>query len=633
MSSSELLKLLGIIEDRSIDRERRLRELMRISRFDLNVIIPNMKFILKTLVSLAKYVEAGGVQEQEVYGALLLEISKVLVFSPENSRKTFEFIKKVFSTFPRVLSGRSLLYTVEALKYFISTNRELIFDGVVKEIYTKALWSKDLSLRREGLKSLLYVLWVVPWATNYYIDVLKPIMTNEGDPLHDSLFEGLGVIAEKSFLSVKPIVDMIIKSYDSPLKMPPAVIRFIASLNIPIYKKEDLKMIGGILEEVALKHKDVRIRGVAIISLANLYKNAVFIEEKRRLLKIIQTLVEETIGMSDGVNIALACLKALSIPVWGNVEVPHEIIRRLLNVYNWISDVATRFAFVDALFATYSNIPSIFPIVAEFLVNEIIRTVDTEFLKKLTDTLQAIISSALSKNVIEEVLRQVLGLYQLPEDKLGPFQRLWLAENILIPIARIYPEVILDFTEDLIKAYKKTFDVTLYEVFARVAFEALKRYPNHENARMLFRLLLSSPSYEETYDVMLELLANLAHKFQDELVENLDIIVKTYVAIRKAQKEITDIGERYYVVDKAIKDLIRILNAIRPVLKQESAQKCAALLIHIYVTAPPDVIRDAEYLLEMSKDSPLLFNALRDTIRKFKIPSEKIEKLRQLGYI
>ena len=54
MSSSELLKLLGIIEDRSIDRERRLRELMRISRFDLNVIIPNMKFILKTLVSLAK---------------------------------------------------------------------------------------------------------------------------------------------------------------------------------------------------------------------------------------------------------------------------------------------------------------------------------------------------------------------------------------------------------------------------------------------------------------------------------------------------------------------------------------------------------------------------------------------------
>ena len=633
MSSSELLKLLGIIEDRSIDRERRLRELMRISRFDLNVIIPNMKFILKTLVSLAKYVEAGGVQEQEVYGVLLLEISKVLVFSPENSRKTFEFIKKVFSAFPRVLSGRSLLYTVEALKYFISTNRELIFDGVVKEIYTKALWGKDLSLRREGLKSLLYVLWVVPWATNYYIDVLKPIMTNESDPLHDSLFEGLSVIAEKSFLSVKPIVDMIIKSYDSPLKMPPAVIRFIASLNIPIYKKEDLKMIGGILEEVALKHKDVRIRGVAIISLANLYKNAVFIEEKRRLLKIIQTLVEETIGMSDGVNIALACLKALSIPVWGNVEVPHEIIRRLLNVYNWISDVATRFAFIDVLFATYSNIPSIFPIVAEFLVNEIIRTVDTEFLKKLTDTLQAIISSALSKNVIEEVLRQVLGLYQLPEDKLGPFQRLWLAENILIPIARIYPEVILDFTEDLIKAYKKTFDVTLYEVFARVAFEALKRYPNHENARMLFRLLLSSPSYEETYDVMLELLANLAHKFQDELVENLDIIVKTYVAIRKAQKEITDIGERYYVVDKAIKDLIRILNAIRPVLKQESAQKCATLLIHIYVTAPPDVIRDAEYLLEMSKDSPLLFNALRDAIRKFKIPSEKIEKLRQLGYI
>lgn len=633
MSSSELLKLLGIIEDRSIDRERRLRELMRISRFDLNVIIPNMKFILKTLVSLAKYVEAGGVQEQEVYGVLLLEISKVLVFSPENSRKTFEFIKKVFSAFPRVLSGRSLLYTVEALKYFISTNRELIFDGVVKEIYTKALWGKDLSLRREGLKSLLYVLWFVPWATNYYIDVLKPIMTNESDPLHDSLFEGLSVIAEKSFLSVKPIVDMIIKSYDSPLKMPPAVIRFIASLNIPIYKKEDLKKIGGILEEVALKHKDVRIRGVAIISLANLYKNAVFIEEKRRLLKIIQTLVEETIGMSDGVNIALACLKALSIPVWGNVEVPHEIIRRLLNIYNWISDVATRFAFIDALFATYSNIPSIFPIVAEFLVNEIIRTVDTEFLKKLTDTLQAIISSALSKNVIEEVLRQVLGLYQLPEDKLGPFQRLWLAENILIPIARIYPGVILDFTEDLIKAYKKTFDVTLYEVFARVAFEALKRYPNHENARMLFRLLLSSPSYEETYDVMLELLANLAHKFQDELVENLDIIVKTYVAIRKAQKEITDIGERYYVVDKAIKDLIRILNAIRPVLKQESAQKCAALLIHIYVTAPPDVIRDAEYLLEMSKDSPLLFNALRDTIRKFKIPSEKIEKLRQLGYI
>ncbi len=631
MSSSELLGILKNIEDQSIEIMRRREEISRIRSFDLNVIIPNMKQILKTLVVLAKRVEAGIRPEQEIYGALLLEIAKILILSPENAKKTFEFIKKIFSTFPQVLSERALLFTVSALKYFVSASCEILFDDATKTIFAKALASEDIDLRNVGLDSLIYVLWKVPWATDHYMDLLNSIISNESDPLHDVLFERLSIIAEKSFLCVKPIVEKILEKHKDVSIMPQSVVKFIASLNIPIYKKDDLNRIGKLLEEIALTHKDREARILALVHLANLYKNAVLVEEKRRLLNVINQLVMQLSGSSMDIEVALACLKALSIPVWGNLEISEEILNRLIATYYTTSDSTIRYAFVDALFAVYSNLPQFFSPIAKFLIDELIRTTDTEFLKKLTDTLSAVIGSAPNRLIVEKILDDLLGLYDRSEEEFGPFLRLWVAENIFLPIAKIYPEVILDFADRLIEACKKTFDVSLYERFAYIAFEALRRFSKHENAVKLFVFILHPPSYEETYDTLLDMLANLAHRFQDSIVRNFDTLLRVYVAILKAQREVTDVRERYYVVDKAIKDLTRVLNVIRSALKPEVMHKYASLLLHMYATVPPDTLKDVEYVLKVSAADNRILNELKNAAQRIRVPPERLERLAQMG--
>lgn len=632
MSSSDLLNILRFVEDRGSNLQERLEAISKIPQLDPNILVHNIKHILATLTSLGKYVEMGISEEHETYGALLIALSKVLKFTPEHVEKTLEFIKKIQTTFPRVLSGRALQMTLHALKEFISAKPEIIFDPDVKGLFKRALTSTEYSLRLHGLHSLIHSLWIVPWATNYYIDLLNSIISSERDPLRPILFEELGKIAEKSYLPVKPIAQMILEKYKSPADIPKYIVRFIASLNIPIYKREDLNTMGSLLEKISISHRDNEIRVISILGLANMYRNPTLTDEKRRLIKLLEQLSTELVEDPTNVELALACLRALSIPVWGSLEVPEDIVRNLLLAYDRAQG-QQRYLFIDAIFNVYSNLPYLLKPVLKFLINELARTTDFEFVRKLTDTLNAIASSAPERFIIEEIMKTTLMAYSLPEEEFGAFIRIWIAENILMHIAKTTPSIILDFADEIIDAYEKLPSVTLYEAFSRIFLQSLRISPEHKKATKLLDYILSAPNYEDTFDIVLRILLELVYKFKEYLANRLDTFDKVLDAMLKRQSEITDVRERYYVVVDAIKNLVRILNAISPAIKPENTTTYCDILLKMLANAPEDAVKDIEFLIKNFIVEPNRKTLMSARAKKELFPPDRLRVLKELGVL
>ncbi|MCR8453560.1 MAG: hypothetical protein NDP13_01015 [Crenarchaeota archaeon] len=632
MSSSSLLDVLKIIEDRELKIQERLAAINKIPQLDSNILIANIRRILETLTYLGKYVEMGIPSEQETYGTLLLILSEVLKLAPKYIDETFKFLRKIHEAFPKTLSERALTMTLHALKNFVGIKHEIIFDPYVKDLFRKALMSKEHYVRLEGLRSLIDSLWIVPWATSYYMDLLNLLISNEQDPLHATLFEELGKIAKKSYLPVRPIVQMLLKEYTIPTNIPKHVVRFIANLNIPIYKREDINSVGKLLEEIALLHKDSELGIISIFGLANMYRNPALIEEKQRLIKLLEQLSTEA-TKSANINLALACLKALSIPAWGDLEIPESIIEGLLSAYSKIQDPHQCHLFIDALFSVYSNLPRLSRLIIGFLVNELTRITDIELMRKFTDTLSAIASSAPQENIIKDILKFTLAAYNRSDEEFSAFMRIWVAENVLLRIARTNPRIILDSADELLDAYRKVPSATLYEIFCRIFFEALKLHPNHENAVKLLDYILDAPNYEETYDTILRIISELAHKFKEHLTEKLDKFSAILDVILRKQREITDVREKYYLIDNAMKNLARILNTINPAVKPEVLPDYCDILLLMLINASEDVLKDVEFLLKNFITESNKRSFLSEKAREKAIPPRGLEVLKRIGVL
>ena len=630
MSGIELIGTLERIKKVDIPREERLRSIVRLREFDPTVIEPNIKTILLTLTELAKRVEAGDSKEIEFFGVMLIQLSKLLQTIPKHIKKIFDIIKLIIKNFPSVTKGFGLVSILTSLKYIFGIEYEVVFDETVKEIIENILLKSDsLSLRLKALETLFIALWNVPWALNEYMNVLKQIMETSGNPLFEKLFEYLSIIGKKNFYTIRPILDALLERYTDPLYMPVPVLLFLTNITIPIRETDYLEKMKDILRIVILRHKDKRVRSFAIVNFANIFKHPRFVEEKKILIGLIDTLT----SIEEDIDLIIACLRALSICIWKDIKPPDELIERLASFYHSITDIDKKKTFIDTLLQVYSNIPEAASVIINFAIEAIsTKSENIEILWELQRMLASIVASEIRTDTLYTLTQGILRLLKQPESQLSVSIRIMFIENVLSPIARRAPRIILDFADDILEAYRTAPSVSVFDDLAKVIYETLKGYPEKNDASIkLLKLLFNPPEIEATYELILKYLIGLSKKYQREIAENSDLIVDIFRTIKEIEVTLTDPKERYFAVDEAIKNLARLIVLILPEISAEDYDTFAKVLAAMYATEHGGAIRDILYAIIRAKDYPELFNSIINYLSKMTLSDVHKEYLKRIG--
>ncbi len=629
MSGIDLMRTLEKIKNTNIVRDERLQAIMSLKDFELTVIEPNLKMILLTLTELAKRVEAGNMEELEFFGVLLIQISRLLETLPKHIKKVFKVIKLIMKNFSSTLKGFGLVSLLTAFKHFFSGENELVFDEDVKAVIKKTIREGSAKIRERALETLFIALWNVPWALNEYMDIIKEIMENEGDPLYDKLFEYLSLIGKRNFYSVRPIVNALLERYPNSLDIPDGSLRFIANLVIPIRELEFLEKIRVVLEEVIIKHKNQKIRAMALVNFANNFRHPKFVEQKRRLIDIIKSLT----SVEENIEIIIASLRAISICIWRNLDPPVDLIKTLISYYDRIQDDDTKIMFLDTLLLVYSNIPESAGPIIEFAAGIInVEKGNMDVLWKLQEMLSTIAISEVNVSNLQLLAKKILDLMKLPERELRVSIRVILLENIILSIAKREPRIILSLADDLIATYNQSPGVSIFDGVARIIYETLRRVADKTDATLkLLNLLLNPPEIDATYETILKYLIGLGKKYSSEIAAYIDFITDVFRTIKEAELTITDPRERYFAVDEAIKNLSRLIVMIMHNILPEDYDSFGKILAAMYATQKGEQLRDVLYAIIKSREVPELFNYVVGYLKKMTLSEIHRSLLQKVG--
>ncbi len=630
MSGIELIRTLERIKNMDLPREERLKAIVSLRNFDIPIIEPNIKVIILTMTELAKRVEGGQSEELEFFGVMLIQLSKIITLLPKHAKKVFNLIKLITRKFPRVMTGFGIVSFLISLENFFKAENELVFDDAVKDIIVKTiLKGTNIKLRARALETLFIALWNVPWALNEYMDIIKAIIDNPNDPLFDQLFEYLSIVAKKSFYTIRPILDGIFKKHADILEMPPSILYFLTNVVVPMRETDYLRMMKDILSDIALRHQNNKIRGSAIINLANIFRHPKFVEEKKHLLQLIDSIT----AMEDDIDISIACLRALATCIWSKDAMPsRELIERISSIYYNIQDISKKKSFIDSLLQVYSNIPEVSDVIIAFAIKAIyLERENFEILVELQKMLSTIVSTEININTLRVFLRKLLELMKLPEEKLGVALRTMFLENIIVPLAKRAPDLIVEQADELIDVYNRTPGPTVFDDIAKIIFETLRRHSDkNENCVKLLNLLMNPPDLGSSYEDILKYLIGLAKRYQDEIAKNSDFVIDVFRTIKEIEVTITDPLEKYFAVDEAIKNLARLIVLIMPSISPEDYDTFAKTLATMYATERGDALRDILYAIIRTRDYPELHSYVKNYLSKLTLTDTHIDLLKRV---
>lgn len=631
MSGIELVQNLEKIKDEKLSSKERLSAVARLSRFDPNILSPNVEPLIGVLRVLAERVLAGKRSEIEIFGAYLVQLCKISTMIPKQIDRIVTSLEKLFEKNKALLD---IDYVFVALlvgsRYLIESEPAIIFDEFIRDVIVKGLHVTSVRIRLRALTTLFTGLWIIPWALNFYFEVIKELLEGKDRTLWVKTLEYLGILGKRNFYALRSIIDHMLSKYSSIEAMPREVIFFLADMQIPIREEDYIERISNYLKKAILSISDPEVQSRAIIGLATIFKHPKFVEEKENLLSLMWKVLSEPTFQK-----VLAVAYALAIPQWYKVHVDDKILRKLLQYYPQIPDSRSKKLFLDTLLLVYSNLEELSRIILEFLTGRITEVVnDMGLASSLFEVISSIVKSEVRKDNIRFLLKNIIDLLHRPVSEFSIAMRTIIIENILLPIASIAPDVFIEFAEDLKKAYEKARSYTIHDSLSRAIYEALRKYNQvNEKALMLMDIMFDTPNLEAFYDTLLEYLVGLAKKYSIGILKHINVLINTYKIIRKLASQITNPRERYFVIDKALKNLVRVIGLILPVAPKSLAPYVVKLLVAIFAGESGTAVMDALYVMKQSKDNPQVFSIIIDEVKAMSLPEEKLKLLESEGIL